>query len=214
MVSTIIGTEITAVFAEDGTLSGSAGCNNYTSSYESDDVQIKIGPAASTRMFCAEPEGSMDQESQYLAALLKALMDCSRALAKVNNGKRRPLLVKIAPDLSWPELDDILQAITDQGVDGIIATNTTISRPELSSDYQSESGGLSGAPLADNSTDIIRYIARHTEDKLPIIGVGGIQSATDVKIKIDAGASLVQLYTGLIYQGPGIAGRILRDLQK
>jgi dihydroorotate dehydrogenase len=160
------------------------------------------------------PELRQLQDSHYLSDLLKTLLDRRQAMAEKNDGRRRPILVKIAPDLSWAELDDILQTAIDQGIDGIIATNTTTSRERLRSTYQSEKGGLSGAPLANTSTGIIRHIARHTDGRLPIIGVGGIRSAADVRDKIDAGASLVQLYTALIYRGPGIAGRILRDLAR
>ncbi len=160
------------------------------------------------------PELRKLQGSQYLADLLGALVNSCIGLASEHDVTRRPLLVKIAPDLSWAELDEILKTIVDQRIDGIIATNTTVQRTELLDKNQSESGGLSGAPLAQASTNIIRYIDQRMQGKLPIIGVGGINTASDAREKLDAGASLIQLYTGLVYQGPGIAGRILRGLNR
>ena len=155
------------------------------------------------------------QDSRYLADLLGALMRESHLLAQKHNIARRPLLIKIAPDLAWGELDEILQVALDQGIDGIIATNTTVNRAGLSQEASHSSrGGLSGVPLAQQSTRIIQFVAQQTGDAMPIIGVGGIKSAADVQAKLDAGASLVQLYTGLIYQGPGLPGCILRGLAK
>ena len=160
------------------------------------------------------PELRKLQGSRYLPDLLSALMSESRMLAQKHGISKRPLLIKIAPDLAWEELDTILQAALDQGVDGIIATNTTVDRPGLQGSNRSARGGLSGVPLSLRSTKIIRYITQHTNGIIPIIGVGGIRSAADAQAKIDAGASLVQVYTGLVYQGPGLAGSILRGLTK
>ncbi len=152
------------------------------------------------------------QAGIYLAHLLRTLRVENEVLAGRFGVRKRPLLVKIAPDLSWAELDTILDTILTQQIDGVIATNTTLSRTGLTSPYQDESGGLSGRPLRDLSNAIIRYIAQQTGNTLPIIGVGGVRTAQDVRAKLDAGATLVQLYTGLIYEGPGLAGRILRAL--
>ena len=152
------------------------------------------------------------QGGHFIDQLLAGLMAENRMLANVHGVAKRPLLIKIAPDLSWEELDVILTAVQDNQIDGIIATNTTVSRDGLRDPNQNERGGLSGRPLINRSNEIISYIHRQTNGKLPIIGVGGIYSATDVQEKLDAGASLVQLYTSLIYEGPGIVGRILRDL--
>ena len=152
------------------------------------------------------------QGGSYLHNLLNTLMTENKKLAREHHIEKRPLFVKIAPDLTWPELDEILTAIQDNQIDGIIATNTTLSRDGATGKHKEEAGGLSGRPLTAHSTEIIRYIAKQTSGNLPIIGVGGIATADDVKEKIDAGASLVQLYTSLIYEGPGIAGHILRDL--
>lgn len=125
-----------------------------------------------------------------------------------------PLLVKIAPDLSEAELDDVIGAVLHTGIDGIIATNTTTSRAGLPQAYQALPGGLSGAPLRARSTQIIRYLAQQTAGKLPIIGVGGIMTAPDALEKLAAGAWLVQVYTGLIYSGPGLVRQINRAVGK
>ncbi|MCB8968953.1 MAG: quinone-dependent dihydroorotate dehydrogenase [Ardenticatenaceae bacterium] len=154
------------------------------------------------------------QGGDYLGHLLRTLRVENEVLAKRHGLKKRPLLVKIAPDLTWQELDGILDTVLNVGIDGIIATNTTLSRQGLHSPRQEETGGLSGRPLRDLSNGIIRYIVQHTEGRVPVIGVGGVQTAADVQAKLDAGAVLVQLYTGLIYTGPGLAGSILRDLSK
>jgi dihydroorotate dehydrogenase len=121
------------------------------------------------------------------------------------------VFVKIAPDLQTHELDDIVEAVQACRVDGIVATNTTTSREGLTG-IVAEPGGVSGRPLRQRSTDVIRYIYRRTQGRLPIIGVGGIFSAEDAYEKIRAGASLVQLYTGLIYCGPGLPYQITKGL--
>lgn len=154
------------------------------------------------------------QGGNFLTHLLDTLMMESKKLARELHIEQRPLFVKIAPDLTWSELDEILTAIQESHIDGIIATNTTLSREGLRGKHQTESGGLSGRPVAARSTEIIRYITQQTQGKLPIIGVGGVATAADVEEKLEAGASLVQLYTSLIYEGPGLAGQILRDLYR
>ncbi len=123
-----------------------------------------------------------------------------------------PLWVKIAPDLEWHEVDEILSTLSAAGVDGIIVANTTLSRTGLTDPAQTEPGGLSGRPLRERATSLIAYIHRQTAGTLPIIGVGGVSSAADVREKMDAGAAVVQLYSGMIYGGPGLPGRILREL--
>lgn len=153
------------------------------------------------------------QGGDYLNHLLAVLVDENGRLAEKHDIKKRPLLVKIAPDLEWMELDEILTAVTDAKIDGIIATNTTISREGLVSEKKIETGGLSGRPLTEHSTEIIKYIHKQTNGNLPIIGVGGIATAEDAQAKLDAGASLVQLYTALIYEGPMLPGKILRGLR-
>lgn len=128
----------------------------------------------------------------------------------------KPILVKVAPDLSFEALDEILELAESRQIAGIVATNTTISRPrttptEVQRVY-AEAGGLSGLPLKARSTEVIRHIYRQTRGKLPIIGVGGIFNATDAWEKLTAGASLIQIYTGLVYEGPGVARAIVSGL--
>lgn len=153
------------------------------------------------------------QGGRYLDQLLATLAAESKRLAAEHGLSRRPLFVKIAPDLSQAELDEVLAAILDNGIDGIIATNTTTGREGVLGPLAAEAGGLSGRPLRRRSTEVIAAIDQQTGGRLPIIGVGGVQTAADVQEKLDAGAVLVQLYTGLVYEGPGLAGRILRRLE-
>jgi dihydroorotate dehydrogenase len=124
-----------------------------------------------------------------------------------------PVLVKIAPDLIVAELEDIALAVADSSIDGIIVTNTTLQRPDgLPPDLAAQGGGLSGKPLFPMATDVLRHMYRLTEGRVPLIGAGGISSADDAYTKIRAGASLLQLYTALTYQGPGLIGRIKSGL--
>lgn len=152
------------------------------------------------------------QGGHYLGHLLRFLEDRNEQLAAVHRVGKLPLLVKLSPDVTMEEAGTMLDAILRTGVSGIIATNTTLSRAGASHPNRGEQGGLSGTPLRQRSTQLIDYICRQTDGRLPVIGVGGIRSAADVKEKLDAGASLVQIYTGLIYEGPSLVGRILRDL--
>ena len=152
------------------------------------------------------------QGGDYLQHLLSVLVAENGRLAEQHNIKKRPLLVKIAPDLEYTELDEILTAVTNSNINGIIATNTTISREGLVSANKNETGGLSGRPLTQHATEIIQHIHKQTNGNLPIIGVGGITNVDNVKAKLDAGASLVQLYTALIYEGPTLPATILRGL--
>lgn len=147
------------------------------------------------------------------------LMQILSHLTRINNntGQPKPLFLKIAPDLSNSQLDDVIDIAKNTGITGIIATNTTLSRQGLK---ESESGlnrigagGLSGQPLKKRSTEVIKYIASKTQGQLPIIGVGGIHSAEDALEKIEAGAMLVQIYTGMIYEGPGLIGQIITKLK-
>ncbi len=154
------------------------------------------------------------QTGARLEALLQALVarrDVLRAELGTGAGPL-PLLVKLAPDLSDADLDDALEAIDHAGIDGIIATNTTLDRAGLRSPAKRESGGLSGAPLSERATRVVGEIYRRTGGKRPIIAVGGIMDVDDALRKIDAGAALVQIYTGLIYGGPGLVGRVARGL--
>jgi dihydroorotate dehydrogenase len=126
--------------------------------------------------------------------------------------RKVPILVKLAPDLSDDELDDALAAIQGHGMDGVIATNTTVSRPGLRSTYGKETGGLSGKPLFHLSIEMVRKIVQRTHGRLPVIGVGGIITPNEAQLMLDAGASLIQVYTGLIYSGPSLVRKILEAL--
>jgi dihydroorotate dehydrogenase len=150
------------------------------------------------------------QDESKLRELLGAVTGANRD--RVTGGKRRvPVLLKIAPDLTWPQIDAVLQVIAEFGLDGIIATNTTLARPGFFATVD-QAGGLSGAPLRQRSTQIVNYIARATQGRLPIIGVGGIVDTASAGEKLDAGATLVQIYTGMIYRGPFFAAEIARAL--
>ena len=151
------------------------------------------------------------QAKDTLHQLLTA-MDKERRRSLSPDGVPTPLLVKLAPDLTDSELDDALEVITDIGLDGVVATNTTISRDGLTGAHGDETGGLSGAPLRARSTEMIGRIYQQTGGKLPIIGVGGIMDADGAREKLDAGASLVQVYTGLVYRGPNLVREIVGEL--
>jgi dihydroorotate dehydrogenase len=159
------------------------------------------------------PELQKLQDRQPLQNLLKALNSANKRLAEDQKVRKKPIFIKICPDRTLGQIDDLLEVVKEEQVDGIIATNTTIDRIHLKTvmAYQ-EWGGLSGRPLAKKSTEIIKYIYRKTEGRLPIIGVGGISSAQDAYDKIKAGAFLIQLYTGMIYEGPGIARALNKNL--
>ena len=130
---------------------------------------------------------------------------------------RRPILVKVAPDLTFEALDDIVDLALTRGLAGIVATNTTTARPPApparTRRLYAETGGLSGRPLASRSTEVIRHLYRRTQGRLPIVGVGGIFDAQDAWEKITAGASVVQVYSGMVYEGPGIARSLVHGLR-
>ena len=131
---------------------------------------------------------------------------------RLNEVIKKPILIKISPDLSKEKILEILEVIETNNIDGIIATNTTIDYPNLKSKNKNETGGLSGAPLYDKSNEVISFISKKTNGKLPIIGVGGISTPEQAVKKIEAGAHLIQLYTGIIYEGPGIVRKINKKL--
>jgi len=145
------------------------------------------------------------QDKAALDEVLAAVQQVRR-----DQSARKPILVKVAPDLSFEALDEIIELTGPREVDGIVATNTTITRPVSTGPAYSESGGLSGRPLRARSTEMIRHLAK---SGLPIIGVGGIFNAADAYEKLQAGASLVQIYTGLVYEGPAIAREIVTGLK-
>ena len=151
------------------------------------------------------------QDKEPLTALLKELKkENSKMAIKSGKGTEKPILLKIAPDLTEDQLMDIIKIVENTKIDGIIATNTTIAREELKSSclISEEKGGLSGKPLAKRSTEVIRFLAEKSNKAFPIIGVGGIHSAEDALEKLNAGADLVQLYTGFIYEGPALIKKI------
>ena len=143
------------------------------------------------------------QDKEPLTELLQTLQN--KNLAKP---KQKPILLKIAPDLTDEQLLDIIDIINETKIAGVIATNTTLSRDGLSSENKIEMGGLSGKPLTKRSTEVIRFLSEKSNKSFPIIGVGGIHSAEDAIEKLEAGASLVQLYTGFIYEGPALVKAI------
>ncbi|HZR17794.1 MAG TPA: quinone-dependent dihydroorotate dehydrogenase [Verrucomicrobiae bacterium] len=164
------------------------------------------------------------QDKEALKEILTAVLEVRSQFqrqpdAAANDPKAfgaKPLLVKVAPDLTFEALDEILDLAQSLPIDGIVATNTTISRPTATAaetqQVYNQTGGLSGLPLKARSTEMIRHIYRQSRGKLPIIGVGGIFNAADAWEKISAGASLVQVYTGMVYEGPGIARGIVAGL--
>lgn len=147
------------------------------------------------------------QDKEPLTKLLQTLQD-------KNNAKptAKPILLKIAPDLTDDQLLDIIDIVKTTKIAGVIATNTTISREGLVSENKAEMGGLSGKPLAKRSTEVIRFLSEKSNKAFPIIGVGGIHSADDAMEKLEAGASLLQLYTGFIYEGPGLIKAICKRI--
>ena len=151
------------------------------------------------------------QQREWLEPLLEQLTR-RRAALGARLRRRVPLLVKLAPDLSDAELDSALEAIAGTDIDGLIATNTTTSREGLQSPHRGEKGGLSGSALTDRSTRLVRAIVERTGGELPVIACGGVMGPADARSKLDAGASLVQLYTGLVFEGPGLVKRILDHL--
>lgn len=154
------------------------------------------------------------QEKEPLMKLLRELKRENSKLSAENNLQERPILLKIAPDLNEDQLLDIIQIIEESELDGIIATNTTVARSKLKSDNMlvEEKGGLSGKPLRDRSTEVIRFIVEHRKKKFAIIGVGGIHSPEDAVEKLQAGADLIQIWTGFVYEGPGLVKSINRKL--
>jgi dihydroorotate dehydrogenase len=152
------------------------------------------------------------QSGEQLEPILSGLQNA--------NPQQKPILIKIAPDLEWNDIKDILKLATDYNLAGVIATNTTIRRDNLNTkilketgkSIRDEAGGISGLPVKERSTEIIRFIYQETAGKLPIIGVGGIFNADDAWAKIIAGASILQVYTGWVYEGPWMVNQILSGL--
>ena len=147
------------------------------------------------------------QDKEPLTQLLTSLQE-----ANEKKPLPKPILLKIAPDLNDDQLLDIIDIVKSSNIAGVIATNTTISREGLNSENKTETGGLSGKPVKQRSTEVIRFLAEKSNKSFPIIGVGGIHSYEDAKEKLDAGADLIQLYTGFIYEGPGLVKEINQRL--
>ncbi len=150
------------------------------------------------------------QDKEPLTALLKELKIHSQKYTEKRNGVNKPILLKIAPDLSDSQLLDIISIVASTKIDGVIATNTTIERKNLKSSLvdTEEKGGLSGKPLKNRSTEVIRFLAEKSNKAFPIIGVGGINSAEDAIEKLKAGADLIQIWTGFVYEGPALVKKI------
>ncbi|MGQ1786677.1 MULTISPECIES: quinone-dependent dihydroorotate dehydrogenase [unclassified Saccharicrinis] len=151
------------------------------------------------------------QDKSYLIELLNTLQNDS-----LQSTKRKPIVLKISPDLNNNQLDEIIEVVQETKIDGVIASNTSVNRTNLTTPSQMlnniGNGGLSGRPIADRSNHVIKYLAERSAKSFAIIGVGGIHSEEDAKRKIEAGADLIQIYTGFIYEGPGLIKRINRSL--
>ncbi|MDC7996266.1 quinone-dependent dihydroorotate dehydrogenase [Altibacter sp. HG106] len=142
------------------------------------------------------------QDKEPLTQLLNTLQVLNKKHSEALKQTTKPILLKIAPDLSESQLRDIIDIVAETKINGLIATNTSIGRDGLTSENRNEVGGLSGKPLTKRATDVIRFLTKESDGTIPIIGVGGIHSAADAEEKLAAGACLVQLYTGFIYEGP------------
>jgi dihydroorotate dehydrogenase len=153
------------------------------------------------------------QEEETLKRFIGTLREAQERLG-ARHGQRKPMLLKIAPDLAESELDAIAGVLLETRIDGVICTNTTIDRSAVASDpHAGEAGGLSGKPLFAKSTAVLRGMSARLGAAIPLVGVGGISSGADAAAKFDAGASLVQFYTGMVYRGPGLIGECVEALR-
>lgn len=152
------------------------------------------------------------QMADELSQILALTRESNERLARLLNRNPRPLLVKIAPDLTDAEIEGVADAAVANGVRGIVATNTTISRDSVAEQYRDYPGGLSGQPLRDRANAVVQTLYRRVGGQVPIIGVGGVSSGADALERIRSGATLVQLYTAFIYGGPGLPGRVLKEM--
>ena len=189
------------------------GANKTSTDKSSDFVSVlkAIGPYvdfATVNVSSPNTEKLRDlQGKAALSSLLNGVMDARNTLAKPV-----PVFLKIAPDLSISELEDIVEAALSTGISGIIATNTTLSRDGLKSRHRTEAGGLSGAPLFDKSTQVLAQLYQMLDNRIPLIGVGGIVTADDAYAKIQAGASAVQLYTSMVFGGVQVVRDVVQGL--
>lgn len=153
------------------------------------------------------------QDQDSLEAILGRVLEIRKEM-----GVKKPVLLKISPDLNEKQLDETIEIVERLGIDGIVATNTTVSREGLLTSKEKvdliANGGLSGAPITERSLEVVRYISKKTGGKMPLIAVGGIMSAQDALNMLDAGATLIQIYTGFIYEGPGLAKKINKAILK
>ncbi|MFP4287618.1 MAG: quinone-dependent dihydroorotate dehydrogenase [Bacteroidales bacterium] len=202
-------------------IGGNIGKNTLTSHEDADKDYVtcfrKLYPWVDyfvVNVSCPNIEGlNKLQDKDELIALLEKINT-----EKKNFEPQKPILLKISPDLTELLLDDVIAVVDQCSLDGIIATNTTTSRNNLQTPEkklnETGKGGLSGAPLRNKSTEVIRYLVKKTSGKIPVIGVGGIMSVDDALEKLEAGASLLQIYTGFVYEGPGLVKRINKELLK
>jgi dihydroorotate dehydrogenase len=153
------------------------------------------------------------QQKRYLNEILRSLQKLNKELDELYSCKAKDIFLKIAPDLTQQEIDNIIQVSVDNDITGIIATNTTVSR-EMLPENNYEPGGLSGKPLKNLTNRIIKHICDRAGDKLSVIACGGIFNADNVKEKLDLGAKLVQIYTGFVYEGPGLIKRIKKEISE
>ena len=154
------------------------------------------------------------QQGDSLQRLIATLLDARERLA-ARHGARKPMLLKIAPDLDDAQMDAIAAALTDSGIDGLICTNTTIDRSGVAGEpHANEQGGLSGKPLFEPATDVLRGMARRLGERMPLIGVGGVLTGSDAADKISAGATLVQIYSGLVYRGPWLLTESVEEIRR
>ncbi|MGH8145477.1 MAG: quinone-dependent dihydroorotate dehydrogenase [Rhodanobacteraceae bacterium] len=154
------------------------------------------------------------QQGESLRVLVATLMEACDKLA-TRHAARKPMLLKIAPDLDAAQMDAIATALEGSGTDGLICTNTTVDHADVAGDlHASETGGLSGRPLFDRSTEVLRGMAERLEGKIPLIGVGGVMTGSDAADKITAGAKLVQIYSGLIYRGPWLLTECVEEIRR
>ena len=172
----------------------------------------RVYPAAGYIAVNISSPNTMNLRQLQARAAIETLLRAVMASRNSQPGPRKPVWVKLAPDLTDAELDDAVGAVLDSGADGVIATNTTLSREGLPAYARELKGGLSGAPLTARADAAVRAVARRLDGALPVIGVGGIMTPDDAKARLDAGAALVQIYTGMIYAGPGLARDIGRAL--
>ena len=160
-------------------------------------------------------EGLRDLQAKFALHRLVAMLRAAQERLGSQHGARKPMLLKIAPDLSDLELDDMAEVLLRTGIDGVICTNTTLERTSVEAEpLSAEAGGLSGKPLFERSTAVLKGMHKRLQGRIPLIGVGGILDGSDAAEKLDAGASLVQVYSGLIYRGPALVAECVDEIRR